>query len=59
MFAMVLANISGNMGMMLVPLYLDELGASITEIGFVFTILAMVSLVLQVFGGWISDSIGR
>jgi DHA1 family multidrug resistance protein-like MFS transporter len=59
MFAMVLANISGNMGMMLIPLYLDEMGASITEIGFVFTILSMVSLALQIFGGWISDSIGR
>ena len=59
MFAMVLANISGDMGMMLIPLYLKELGASITEIGFVFTILSIVSLGLQVFGGWISDSIGR
>jgi len=59
MFAMVLANISGNMGMMLIPLYLKESGASITEIGFVFTILSVVSLALQVFGGWISDSIGR
>ena len=59
MFAMVLANISGNMGMMLIPLYLDDLGASITEIGMVFTILAVFSLVLQIFGGWISDSIGR
>jgi MFS family permease len=35
------------------------MGASITEIGLVFTILSMVSLALQVFGGWISDSIGR
>ena len=51
MFAMVLANISGNMGMMLIPLYLDEQGASVTEIGLVFTILSIVSLVLQVFGG--------
>jgi MFS family permease len=59
MFAMVLANISSNMGMMLIPLYLNESGASITEIGFVFTILSIVSLALQVFGGWISDSIGR
>lgn len=59
MFAMVLANISSNMGMMLIPLYLNELGASITEIGFVFTILSVVSLALQVFGGWVSDSIGR
>jgi MFS family permease len=59
MFAMVLANISGNMGAMLIPLYLDEKGASVTEIGLVFTILSLVSLALQVFGGWISDSIGR
>ena len=59
MFAMVLANISGNMGMMLIPLYLNEMGASITEIGLVFTILSIVSLVLQIFGGWVSDSIGR
>ena len=59
MLAMVLANISSSLGVALIPLYLDQLGASITEIGFVFTILAVVSLVLQVFGGWISDSIGR
>ena len=59
MSAMVLANISSNMGMMLIPLYLNEKGASITEIGFVFTILSVVSLILQVFGGWVSDSIGR
>jgi MFS family permease len=59
MFAMVLANISGDMALMLIPLYLEELGASITEIGFIFTLIAVVSLILQVFGGWISDSIGR
>ena len=59
MLAMVLANISGNMAIMVIPLYLDELGASITQIGLIFTILAVVSLVTQVFGGWISDSIGR
>lgn len=59
MLAMVLANIASNLGVALIPLYLDQLGASITEIGFVFTILAVVSLVLQVFGGWVSDSIGR
>jgi MFS family permease len=59
MVAMVLANISGDMGMMLIPLYLKEMGAAITEIGLVFTIISVVSLALQVFGGWISDSIGR
>jgi MFS family permease len=59
MFAVVLANISSNMGLMLVPLYLSELGADITQIGLVFTVISVVSLALQVFGGWISDSIGR
>lgn len=59
MVAMVLANISGDMSMMLIPLYLNEMGAAITEIGLVFTIISVISLALQVFGGWISDSIGR
>lgn len=59
MFAMVLANIAGDMAMVLIPLYLEDLGASITDIGVVFTVLSVVSLILQVFGGWISDSIGR
>lgn len=59
MFAMVLANVSGNMSTVLIPLYLNELGASITQIGLVFTLLSVVSLALQLFGGWISDSIGR
>ena len=59
MLAMVMANISGNMAVMLIPLYLDELGANITQIGLVFTLLSVVSLITQVFGGWVSDSIGR
>lgn len=59
MLAIVLANITGNMSVMMTPLYLSELGASITEIGLVFTIISAISLALQVFGGWISDSIGR
>ena len=33
MLAMVLANIAGSMGSMMVPLYLSELGASITQVG--------------------------
>jgi MFS family permease len=59
MFAMVLANISANMSTLLFPLYLNKLGAEITQIGLVFTIVGVFSLVLQVFGGWVSDSIGR
>ena len=59
MFAMVLANIAGSMYRLMLPLYLSELGASIVEVGLVFTITSVVVLLLQIFGGWVSDSIGR
>jgi len=59
MFAMVLANIASAMYPMLMPIYLTELGASITQVGLIFTLTSVVILVLQIFGGWVSDSIGR
>jgi MFS family permease len=59
MFAMVLANIAGSMYGILLPIYLTELGASVVQVGLVFTISSVVILILQLFGGWISDSIGR
>ena len=59
MLAMVLANIGGMMTPLLMPLYLTELGADITDVGLVFTLTSAAILVLQIFGGWVSDSIGR
>lgn len=59
LFAMILANISGGMINMLMPIYLTQLGASVGQVGLVFTLTSVVILVLQIFGGWISDSIGR
>lgn len=59
MFAMVLANIAGSMYIILLPIYLTELGASVVQVGLVFTLSSVVILILQVFGGWISDNIGR
>lgn len=59
MFAMVLANIAGSMFPMLMPIYLTRLGASVTQVGLVFTLSSVVVLVLQILGGWVSDSIGR
>lgn len=59
MFAMVLANIAGSMYGILLPIYLTELGASVVQVGLVFTLTSVVILILQIFGGWISDSIGR
>jgi len=59
MLAMVLANIGGMMTPMLMPLYLTDLGADIGDVGLVFTLTSAAILVLQIFGGWVSDSIGR
>ena len=59
MVAMVLANTAGSMQGMMLPLYLTELGASVPQVGLVFTIASLVPLVLQIFGGWLSDTLGR
>lgn len=59
MVAMVLANTAAMMYSTLLPLYLKELNASVVEIGLFFTVVNIVPLVFQIFGGWISDSLGR
>ena len=59
MLAMVLANIAGMMTPMLMPLYLTDLGADIADVGLVFTLTSVAVLTLQIFGGWVSDAIGR
>lgn len=57
--AMVLANIGGQMFFPLLPLYLRELDAGVSQIGLFFTLAMIVPLALQIAGGWISDRIGR
>ncbi|MBI5933001.1 MAG: MFS transporter [Chloroflexi bacterium] len=57
--AMVFANIGGNMYGALLPLYLKDLDASITQIGLFFTLSQIVPLALQILGGWVSDTLGR
>lgn len=59
MLAMMLANIGSSMYALLLPLYLKEMGASVAQIGLYFTVAQFVPLLLQVLGGWVSDSIGR
>src|SRR3990172_8179009 len=56
---MIFANIGGNMYEGLLPLYLKDLKASIPQIGLFFTLSQVVPLLLQILGGWISDSLGR
>jgi MFS family permease len=59
MLAMILANIGSEMYGMLLPLYLKELNATVVQIGLFFTISQVIPLVVQILGGWVSDSLGR
>jgi len=59
MGTMILANIAGHMHGPLLPLYLQELGADVGQVGLFFTLGAIAPLAFQILGGWISDSIGR
>lgn len=59
LLAMILANIAGQMAYSMLSLYLIDLGASVVQVGMVFTIASLVPIVLQIFGGWLSDTIGR
>ena len=59
MTAMVLANIAGSMYGSILPLYLKELNANVLQVGLFFTLSRIIPLVLQILGGWISDSLGR
>ena len=59
LLAMILANIGGNMYGPLLSLYIKNLGASVAQIGLFFTLSQVIPLVLQILGGWISDTLGR
>lgn len=59
LFAMILANIGGNMYGPLMPLYLQELNATVAQVGLFFTLSRIIPLALQIVGGYISDSLGR
>ena len=59
MLAMILANLGGNMYGPLEALYLKELGAGVGQIGLFYTLAHIIPLMLQILGGWISDSLGR
>ena len=57
--AMILANIGGNMYGPLMPLYLQDLKATVAQVGLFFTLSRIIPLALQIVGGYISDSLGR
>jgi MFS family permease len=59
LLAMILANIAGQMAYSMLSLYLINLGATVGQVGLVFTVASLVPMVLQIFGGWFSDTVGR
>ncbi len=59
MGTMILANIAAQMIFPLESLYVQELGANVEQIGMFFTVAALAPLLLQIIGGWVSDSVGR
>ena len=56
---MIAANIAGQMAYSLLPVYLTEMGATVGQVGLVFTVASLVPTTLQILGGWLSDTIGR
>jgi MFS family permease len=56
---MILANIAGQMLYSMLSLYMINLGAQVADVGLVFTLASLVPMALQIFGGWLSDTIGR
>jgi len=59
MLGMILANIAGTMAYSMMSLYMIDLGASVGQVGMVFTVASLVPLALQIFAGWFSDTVGR
>jgi len=56
---MTLAELARTMTSVQIPIHLRELGANIEQIGLFFTISLVFPLLLRIFGGWLSDTIGR
>jgi MFS family permease len=59
MFAMILANLGGSLFFPFFSIYLSSLGLAVDTIGIFFTVSALFPLIFQIFGGWVSDRIGR
>ncbi len=59
MGTMILANVAAQMIFPLESLYVQELGANVAQVGLFFTAASVAPLLFQLFGGWLSDSIGR
>ena len=59
LFAIALAEFAYTLTMVQIPVYLVELGADVVDIGTFFSIALITPMLLQFFGGWLSDGLGR
>jgi len=57
--AMVFVEAARSMTMVQIPVYLREMGASVEQVGTFFTVALIFPLMLRIFGGWVSDRLGR
>jgi MFS family permease len=57
--AMIFVEASRSMTMVQIPVFLRELGASVEQVGTFFTLALIFPLLLRIFGGWVSDRLGR
>lgn len=59
MVSMILANTGSMMTAALLPLFVTNLGATVSQVGLFFTLSSIFPLLVQIIGGWLSDTIGR
>ena len=52
---MVLANIAWQMAFSTLSLYMLDLGEGVAQVGLIYTLASLVPMVLQIFGGWLSQ----
>ncbi len=56
---MIIANIGSGIFGPFMALYVKDLGASVTQVGLYFSIMAIAPVAFRILGGWFSDSAGR
>jgi MFS family permease len=56
---MIVANIGSGIFAPFMALYVKDLGASVTQVGLYFTLMAVAPVAFRILGGWFSDSVGR
>jgi MFS family permease len=60
LFTMIVANVAARMVYTLLAVHMvDNLGATVEQVGLTFTLAGIVPMILNIFGGWLSDTIGR